>query len=121
MGPLNQEGKTLYVSPQETHPHVFRVIPRRVRFAILGKRLASSVRRLLFCIRDTSSYSLLDFGPALQRLPDGSFVPSARTDGRSLGIDRLLARYPWADKLDAQIYLEGFDEGERWLRDTRGM
>jgi hypothetical protein len=54
------------------------------------------------------------FGPAFRRLPDGSLQPESRTIERSERIDNLLANRPWADRVDIQIFLEGFDAGEQW-------
>jgi hypothetical protein len=30
------------------------------------------------------------------------------------GIDTLLAKYPWMDLIDRQIFLDGFDAGEQY-------
>jgi hypothetical protein len=56
----------------------------------------------------------VSFGPAFRRLPDGSLQPESRTIERSKRIDNLLATRPWADRVDIQIFLEGFDAGEQW-------
>ena len=61
------------------------------------------------------------FGPAFRRLPDGSLLPEERTIARSKCIDNLLAIHPWADLVDVQIFLEGFDAGEQWCRHTFGL
>lgn len=62
----------------------------------------------------------VDFGPALRRLPDGSLQPEKRTLERSRCIDNLLATRPWADSVDIQMFLEGFDAGEQWYLHTSG-
>ena len=60
---------------------------------------------------------LLETGPA--SYPNGA--PNQRTLARNLGIRNLLATYPWADNLDLQLFLAGFDAGERFAahRDTQ--
>ena len=62
------------------------------------------------------STNTVDFGPALRRLPDGSLQPDRRTLMRSECIGNLLATRPWADIVDVQIFLAGFDAGEQWCR-----
>jgi hypothetical protein len=32
------------------------------------------------------------------------------------GIDTLLAKHPWLDLVDRQIFLDGFDTGEQYVR-----
>lgn len=60
----------------------------------------------------------VDIGPAFRRLPDGSYLPEPRTIARSKGIDSELAKYPWMDLIDRQIFLDGFDAGERYDQST---
>lgn len=88
------------------------------RLALVGKILISSFRRFLYRIRSIRAYKPVDFGPALQRSVDGSFVPCDRTDFRIQSIDNVLAKYRWADIEDARMFLEGFDAGEAWSRRT---
>src|SRR5271170_3406845 len=58
----------------------------------------------------------VDFGPALQTFPDGSYKAESSTQARIRSIDSLLATRPWADIVDMQIFLDGFDAGEQWGR-----
>ena len=64
------------------------------------------------------SIDTVDFGPALRRLPDGLLQPDKRTLMRSECIGNLLATRPWADIVDVQMFLAGFDAGEQWCRRT---
>lgn len=43
---------------------------------------------------------------------DGSYRQTQRASARTVGIEALLAKRPWMDRVDLQIYLDGFDEGE---------
>ena len=54
-------------------------------------------------------------GPHWERLPAGDLIPNRRTGARTLGIDNLVCRYPWASTIDREIYLEGFDAGEQFV------
>jgi hypothetical protein len=69
----------------------------------------------------STSYPTADFGPALQRLPDGSFQPRIETQARIRGIDSLLATRPWIDIVDMQIFLEGFETGAQWGRSNPNL
>lgn len=71
-----------------------------------------------------SASTLVDYGPASVcrpdgsaiRLRDGSPVLESRTQARMNGIDTLLAKHPWLDLVDRQIFLDGFDTGEQYVR-----
>jgi hypothetical protein len=39
---------------------------------------------------------------------------NTRTLARKQGIENLLATYPWADYQDLEMFLTGFDAGEKW-------
>ena len=52
----------------------------------------------------------LETGPAW--FPNGE--PNKRTLARNSGIENMLATYPWADTLDLQMFLAGFDAGEEF-------
>ena len=67
-------------------------------------------------IQSTTKRRMIDFGPALQSLPDGSFQPRIETQARIRGIDNLLATHPWVDIVDMQMFLNGFDAGAKWYR-----
>src|ERR1039458_398229 len=55
----------------------------------------------------------VDIGPEFRLAPDRSLEREPRTIARSKGIDTELAKYPWTDLIDHQIFLDGFDAGER--------
>jgi hypothetical protein len=57
--------------------------------------------------------AVVDLGPAL-RLVNGHLVRWIRTDARRLYIEKLLAIHCWADILDLEMFLMGFDAGEQW-------
>jgi hypothetical protein len=59
-------------------------------------------------------YQSVDLGPAVQHSPDGRFLPCSRTVAHSDGIRCLTTKYPWADLVDSQVFLFGFDAGARW-------
>lgn len=105
------------ISPQAAGP-VFRRLPLRGKIELFGRICASSFHRFLFRIREISSYRPIDYQATLQCPPDEQEQPCSWIDARILGTDRLLARRRWADSEDARIFLEGFDAGEQWLRDT---
>lgn len=71
--------------------------------------------------RIASKSQTVAFGPAFRRLPDGSLQPEERTIARSSCIDNLLATHPWADVVDVQIFLAGFDAGEQWCLRNRDL
>jgi hypothetical protein len=56
----------------------------------------------------------LILGAALERDSTGQLLPNKRTNARSDGIQELVARYPWASTTDLEIFLSGFDMGERF-------
>jgi hypothetical protein len=64
---------------------------------------------------------MVDFGSAVQRSPDGILLPVYRTHARAEYTKALLAIHPWADTVDLEIFLMGFDAGEQWSRHTMGM
>lgn|ERR1039458_708726 len=82
------------------------------RIRLLGCKLRSGVKSLIG--RWQSHTGRVDIGPAFRRLPDGSIQTEPRTNARSQGIDTELAKFPWLDLIDRQIFLDGFDAGERY-------
>ena len=60
----------------------------------------------------------VDLGPHYERLPCGCLAPNNRTDARSDGIRELRLRYPVANTLQFQLFLEGFDKGEQFALDS---
>ena len=61
------------------------------------------------------------YGPALQILQDGLSRPETSTQARIRHIDSLLAIRPWADIVDRQIAVDGFEAGEKWGRCSQGL
>jgi hypothetical protein len=59
-------------------------------------------------------YGTVDLGPMLQQLPSGYLIPDMRTLTRNEGITALEKAHPWASNIEAEIFLEGFDWGERY-------
>lgn len=57
----------------------------------------------------------------LRRFPSGLIQPEIWTQGRTHGIDSLLATRPWADIVDMQIFLDGFEAGAQWYRRTHDL
>lgn len=55
----------------------------------------------------------LMYGPAFVDR-DQCLMPNKRTHARLECRENLLATHPWVDFADEQIFLEGFDAGERW-------
>lgn len=53
----------------------------------------------------------VDLGPAWDKLPDGSYRENTRTAVRSRCVEVLLARHPWVDSVDLQMFLMGLDAG----------
>jgi hypothetical protein len=99
---------------------------RDAAFRVLGRRwwdrlyiLLSSPRNYLgrlhtLLLKDRVSVSL---GPSLEyRHP--SWTTNKRTLARKQGIKNLLATHPWADFLDLETFLMGFDAGEQWAAST---
>ena len=90
---------------------------RAVLKSALLRQTSLSVARSLFGhirTRRAIEHQSVDLGPALQRSLSGHLVPCTRTVARSDGTEFLLTKYPWADLVDLQIFLLGFDEGARW-------
>lgn len=97
---------------------ILRGLPLRAKWGIFWRILASSSYRFVFRIRSIQAYSPVDYGPGIQFLQDEEERALSRTDARIQSTDNLLAKHRWADVEDVRIFLEGFDAGERWLRDT---
>jgi hypothetical protein len=55
----------------------------------------------------------VDLGPLLQRSPDGHLTENKRTRFRSECIEELISVHPWASSIEQEIFLLGFDQGER--------
>jgi hypothetical protein len=119
---------------QHSKTSLGRAIPSIVQTGVIGAQLTalcSKALRLWYIAssafrsfrghlrnHNAKEYPSVDFGPAFQRLGDGSLQPDDRTNARSVGIDTLSAKYPWIDTVDCRIFLSGFDEGERYSRRT---
>jgi len=62
----------------------------------------------------------VDLGLAVERSPAGRLLPCSRTVAHSYGIRYLTTTYPWADPVDFQVFLWGFDVGARWASSNAG-
>jgi hypothetical protein len=84
--------------------------------------LRLSLRTAFGCMKTLLSkkHWAVDFGPLLERLPCGCLVHDGRTDARSVGTQEIESRYPWASIVELQMFLEGFDVGERYALRTLG-
>jgi hypothetical protein len=60
----------------------------------------------------------VDLGPFYDVQPDGSLQEHRRTKIRKLCIESIIAAGPWANMVDLEIPLAGFDWGERFARDN---
>jgi len=63
-------------------------------------------------LQSTTLGGWVDLGSAFQ-LQDGCWQENTRTNARAEGIERLKAIHPWADAVDARMFLIGFSEGEK--------
>jgi len=64
----------------------------------------------------------VDYGLSYEPLRETNYrlIPRARTRARIDGTDNLLKTHRWATPLEEEIYLLGFDQGERFALDTLG-
>ena len=63
----------------------------------------------------------VEYGPLLTEWPDGSWREIPRTRARIAGIRTLSAKYPWMGNSDHQMFLDGFDAGERYSQGIAGL
>lgn len=77
-----------------------------------SRSLCGRIGRLL------SKSDAVVLGPEYVLLLDRSSVRNIRTAARKHGIEELARRNPWASTVDLQIFLEGFDLGEQYARDS---
>ena len=100
-----------------------RAVPLRLRVRILWNRLKLPAELLAYKLQRAVQNQIgrwknhieqVDLGPAFRALPDGSLVQESRTTARSEGIRNLSAKYPWTDLFDHQMFLDGFEAGERY-------
>lgn len=59
----------------------------------------------------------VSIGPTWERLSTGHLVECTRTLVRSADIREMLSNRPWASLGDLQVFLEGWDRGERYSLD----
>jgi hypothetical protein len=89
------------------HSHVLR---------IAGRSFCGHISLLL-----SRKQEGVDLGLAhQQQLSHEHLLPNTRTSSRRRGIERLVASRPWANSIDVQLWLEGFDWGEQYALDTCG-
>jgi hypothetical protein len=56
-----------------------------------------------------------EIGPVYHKGPvPAHLVRNVRSPGRSLGIQKLLAEFPWMTTEDCRIFLSGWDTAEEW-------
>jgi hypothetical protein len=95
-----------------------------LRFLLLCRTqmLASSFRSFLghICFQATKAEWVLSCGPSLERDQTGAYQRNARTHARAEGIRVLSAKFPWVDRADLRIFLEGFDAGEQYTHSVGG-
>jgi hypothetical protein len=60
----------------------------------------------------------VDLGPLLQSSADGCLREDTRTHARSAGITQLTSLHSWANTIDSEIFLLGFEWGERYALGT---
>jgi hypothetical protein len=56
----------------------------------------------------------ISLGLVHERIPTAGVLPCERIEAQKDGIDKLLAKYPWATALEGKLFLEGFDTGVEW-------
>ena len=86
------------------------------RFLNKARICVAAIRSCLGHIRSQSSKGMfLEVGSHgdMDRPEEVAYL-TARIDARMQGIENLSATRPWADVVDAQIFLEGFDAGAEW-------
>jgi hypothetical protein len=95
--------------------------PKRIRPAVLYlARLYNALkiegRTFRWRIRNRldKKYWAADLGPHLRQLPDGGWIEDERTTFRNSCIQELENRCPVATDIDVEIFLWGFDAGERF-------
>ena len=110
---------------EDDQPHILVAAQHRL-YALLLRR-ASGPIRFWYALRLASDSFFgciqillakkswgADLGPAYRQLPNGCLVANERSDVRSEGIQKLESRYPWANTVELEMYLEGFDAGEQF-------
>jgi len=55
-----------------------------------------------------------DFGLALETAQNGHLILNKRTHARSRGTQELESDYPASNEIDTEVFLRGFDAGERF-------
>jgi len=102
-----------------TRTAVLRWVTRNARRWYTLRSVVCNVRGHIQALRAIEHQSV-DLGPAVQRSPDGRLLPCSRTVAHSCGIRSLETKYPWADLVDVQVFLLGFDAGARWADSNAG-
>jgi len=110
-----RQSDDLQRKPDVRHRPISRLFQgSRLRRFLCALRWVSG--SLFPCIRIllAKKYWGVDLGPAYCSLLSGCLVANERTDARSDGIQKLRSHYPWANTVLLDVYLEGFDAGERF-------
>lgn len=84
----------------------------RYRFRFLCSKSKSALKSLAGHWKTHTGS--IDFGSCFRRASDGSLQIEPRTAGCMSGIDIELAKYPWMDLVDYQIFLDGFHAGAQY-------
>jgi hypothetical protein len=80
------------------------------------RELLSEARSLVgrMKTRREKQHYLVTVGPAWVTDPTKRLAPCTRTRARTTDIQEMLSNRPWASLVDLEIFLEGWDRGEKW-------
>jgi hypothetical protein len=115
----NDQPHKLVVALRHRRDVLFRLASGPIRFWYALRCVSGSS---LGCIRNLlsrKSWSLL-LGPWYEVLPTGCLVRNERSNARSVGIQELMSRYPWANTVELEMFLAGFDKGEQFALGRSG-
>jgi|HubBroStandDraft_3_1064219.scaffolds.fasta_scaffold567124_1 hypothetical protein len=83
---------------------------------IVRAEIRSLRHRIGVLLDKKSRFDRLGLGPLYTDGPDGHLRLCAETQGRTLGIESVLATQPWASAGDVLFFLQGWKMGSEWLR-----
>lgn len=81
------------------------------KWYVIGRSFRGHIR-----IQFATRTGWVDLAPAFRHVGE-RYVANERTHARAEGIEKLLAKYRWADSADRRIFLLGFEAGEKFGRD----